>query len=129
MSTSANLLLRVAVAFAFVFPALNAIGNPDEWLGYFPPFVVGIAQSIGMSDLVLLHAFGAMEAIIALWILWGRKGYIPAAAAAVVLALIVVLDSSQFTILFRDVSIALAAAALSIDFWRKERTAQPLSTL
>ncbi len=123
MPSSANWLLRIAIAFAFIFPAYSAIGNPDEWLGYFPPFVLSMAQGIGISDIVLLHTFGIFEVIIALWVLWGKKGYIPAALAAVVLGLIVILDFNQFSVLFRDASIALASAALALDFWRKEKPA------
>lgn len=29
-----NLLLRIGVAFAFIFAALNALFNPYAWIGY-----------------------------------------------------------------------------------------------
>lgn len=100
-----ELLLRVAIAFSFLYPPIAAISDPDSWLGYFPAFLPGTE--------FMLHAFGLLELIIALWIVFGRRPWIPSVLAVIVLVAIVVLNGPQFDILFRDVSIALAAAALA----------------
>ena len=50
-----ELLLRVAIAFSFIYPPLSALSDPDSWTGYFPPFLLDIA---GTSDVLLLHGFG-----------------------------------------------------------------------
>lgn len=100
-------LLRVAVAFAFLYPPLNALSSPYNWIGYFPEFVRGYT-----SDLTLLHAFGVVEVVLALWILSGWRVFYPATAAALMLGAIVVLNLSEFPVLFRDIPIALAALAL-----------------
>ena len=105
----AHLALRAGVAFAFLYPAINALFNPYSWIGYFPPFMRGY-----VPDMVLLHAFGAMEVVIALWILSGKKIFWPSLAATALLLAIVVFDYHNFEILFRDLSIA--AAALSLAF-------------
>ena len=68
MNKKVDLLLRVGVAFAFLYPALSALYNPFAWIGYFPAFTLGI-----VPDLVLLHSFGAVEIIIGVWILSGKK--------------------------------------------------------
>jgi len=104
-----ELLLRVAIAFAFLYPPIAALGDPDSWTGYFPGFMLGF----GLDELVLLHVFGALEGVIALWILFGRKVFYPSIVAALLLMAIVVFNGIQFPILFRDVSIALAALALA----------------
>jgi len=109
----ASLVLRIGVAFAFLYPPLNALWNPDSWLGYFPPFVHNLAQQAGLSDLLLLHGFGALEIVLTVWILSGWKVFWPALAAAVMLCVIVVTNLSQFEILFRDLSLAPAALALA----------------
>ncbi|MES2994624.1 MAG: hypothetical protein V4681_01120 [Patescibacteria group bacterium] len=106
-----ELLLRVAVAFSFAYPPVAALIDPDSWLGYFPAFMP--------SSIVLLHIFGAFEILIALWILFGRRIWIPSGIAAVVLLAIVAFNVNQFDILFRDISIAFAAAALSALHYRK----------
>lgn len=105
---TADFLLRIGVAFAFLFPPANALLDPYSWVGYFPSFVHGM-----LPDMVLLHAFGLVEVIIALWILSGRKIFIPCIVAAAMLLGIVAFNLGDFQILFRDVSIALAALALA----------------
>lgn len=106
--STADFLLRLSVAFAFLFPPLNAFFDPYSWIGYFPSFVHGV-----LPDMALLHGFGLIEVAIALWILSGRKIFVPCVAAAALLLLIVALNLQDFQILFRDVSIALAALALA----------------
>jgi len=105
-----ELLLRASVAFAFLYPPIAALSDPDAWIGYFPGFLL----SVGLDEFVLLHIFGAIEGVIALWILFGRKVFFPSIVAAVVLIAIVAFNGIQFPILFRDVSIALAAVALAL---------------
>jgi uncharacterized membrane protein YphA (DoxX/SURF4 family) len=106
----AHWLLRIGVGFAFIYPAYNAYFEPYSWLGYVPSFARGF-----VDDLLLLHAFGALEIALALWILSGWRIRYPAFAAAAILVVIVVLNPHEFPILFRDLSIA--AAALALAFW------------
>jgi len=105
----ADLILRAGVAFSLLYPAIDAWFHPDTWLGYFPSFVVGI-----VPDAVLLNGFGALQIVIALWILSGKRIMIPSAAATFLLLAILGFHLSEFPILFRDLAIAAAAAALAI---------------
>lgn len=108
-SKTADLLLRIAVAFAFLYPPINAWSYPEAWVGYIPLF----ASSFG-EPLVLLHIFGIVEVGIALWILSGWKVWAPALAAAAMLVGIVAFNVGEFQVLFRDLPIAAAAIALAI---------------
>lgn len=110
-----NLLLRIGVAFAFLYPPFDALANPDSWIGYFPKFVHGIAP-----DLVLLHGFGVIEVIIALWILSGKKIFLPSLAATLMITTIVLANLNNFEILFRDLSIAAMALSLAVSARRAE---------
>lgn len=112
----ANLLLRLGVAFAFLYPAIDEIFNPDSWIGYFPGFIRGF-----VPDMVLLHTFGALEVIIALWILSNKKIFWPSLAATAILLAIVCFDFNQFEIVFRDVTIAAVAASLAVSNWSSRR--------
>lgn len=105
----ADLVLRASVAFAFLYPPINALSNPESWIAYFPPFIGGY-----VPNEVLLHAFGALEIVIALWILSGKKIFWPALVAAVMLVAIVIFNYFNFEVLFRDLSIAGAAIALAL---------------
>jgi len=104
-----DLLLRAGVAFALIYPPISALLNPFAWIGYFPAFTLGI-----VPDAVLLHLFGAVELIIGLWILSGKKIFIPSIIATALLIAIVVLNISQMDVLFRDISIAAMSLALAI---------------
>jgi uncharacterized membrane protein YphA (DoxX/SURF4 family) len=114
-----DLLLRGGVAFAFLYPPINAIWNPYSWLGYFPSWAFGY-----LPDQVLPHSFGLVEMIIAIWILSGWRIFWPSLAAAAMLLAIVIVDLHSFEVLFRDVSIAAAALALAIMHY-KPRTISP----
>ncbi|HZX00997.1 MAG TPA: hypothetical protein VFE87_01190 [Candidatus Paceibacterota bacterium] len=104
-----NRVLRAGLAFSFLFPAINAFFDPYSWIGYFPAFMRGF-----VPDLVLLHSFGVIEIVIALWILSGWKIFWPSLAALLVLLTIVFFDFGDFQVIFRDVSIASIALALVI---------------
>ena len=104
-----NLILRVGLAFAFLYPPINALFDPNAWIGYFPSFLRGI-----VPDMVLLHSFGLVEVVIALWILSGWKIFLPSVGAALMLLAIVVMDFSEFQVVFRDLSIATISIALAV---------------
>ena len=105
----ANLVLRIGLAFAFLYPPINALFDPNAWIGYFPPIMRGI-----VLDMVLLHSFGLIEVVIALWILSGWRIFLPSVGAALMLISIVVMDFSEFQVVFRDLSIASIAVALAV---------------
>jgi uncharacterized membrane protein YphA (DoxX/SURF4 family) len=112
----AHVSLRIGLAFAFLYPAIAALSDPQSWFGYFPRFV----RDLPIDHLLLLHGFGAIEAIIAIWILSGYKIRIPAVIAAVVLTLIIIFNGGAFDVIFRDVTIAAIALALAL--WPSARS-------
>jgi|SRR6185312_2048956 len=111
IDTWVDRILRVGLAFAFLYPPLDAIVDPYSWLGYFPAFLRGI-----VPDMVLLHSFGALEVFIALWLLSGWKVFWPACLATVLLVSIVLFDGGGggFEVVFRDLSIASIGVALAV---------------
>ena len=112
-----SLVLRIAVAFAFLYPPIAAFFNPDGWVWFVPTFVATV-----MPLTVFLHLFGVGEIMIALGILFMKNPFYPALAAAGVLAGIVIVDTvmegsfdwAMFDVVFRDISILLAAVALML---------------
>ncbi|HBV01441.1 MAG TPA: hypothetical protein DEF00_03565 [Candidatus Taylorbacteria bacterium] len=109
MSKTSNILLRVALAFAFLYPAYGFWKNPLSWVGYIPSFV----KDFGLSQDTLLIGLAVVHVIIALWILSGLRIAIPSVVAALFLGSVVYFNWNQIDILFRDISLALAALALA----------------
>lgn len=103
------MLLRIGVAFSFLYPPFDALRNPDSWIGYFPKFLHGT-----FPDAVLLHGFGILEVTIALWILSGKKIFWPSLVAALMLVAIVITNLNNFEVLFRDLSITAMALSLAV---------------
>jgi len=104
------LLLRVGVAFAFIYPAVSAYFTPLAWIGFFPGFVLDIAP----DETLLLHLFGITEIVLALWILVGRRIFVPSVLAALYLFAIVIFNLASLDILFRDIPIMFMAVALAV---------------
>lgn len=108
--------LRIGLGFAFLYPPINALSDPNAWIGYFPPFVKGY-----VPDVILLHTFGVVEIALAIWILSGWKVYIPSLVASMMLLAIVLFNPGNFQVLFRDVSLAAMALALAMISYGHER--------
>lgn len=116
---SSDLLLRIGAAFAFLYPPLDAVLNPYSWIGYIPQFARGM-----VDDMVLLHAFGLIEIVLAVWILSGRRIFWPCIAATLILLAIVAFNLRDFEVLFRDLSIAALTLALALMHRTPKRVAQ-----
>lgn len=108
MQQRSTLLLRIAIAFAFLYPPVDSFFNPQAWIGFFPPFLLGY-----VSDSTMLLAWGAVEVVIALWILSGKHILIPSVLATFSLVLIVLFNLPLMEIVFRDIALALVAATLA----------------
>jgi uncharacterized membrane protein YphA (DoxX/SURF4 family) len=111
MSKHTRIILQLGLAFAFLYPPVAAYFDPFAWIGYFPDFL----REMAGNDFLLLHAFGAIEVVVALWLLTGWRIFWPSLLAALMLLGIIVFDFSQMDVIFRDVSILAIAVALMWD--------------
>lgn len=109
-------ILRIGVAFSFIYPAVSAWFSPYAWVGYFPSF---LSNGFFIDEIVLLHTFGLLEIVIALWILFGKKIFIPSFIAVVMLFLIIIFNLNQMDVLFRDIPILLMALILVLKYRTK----------
>ncbi|MEA2715435.1 MAG: hypothetical protein QOG91_463 [Candidatus Parcubacteria bacterium] len=106
-------IMRLGIAFAFIYAAISGFITPDNWTGFFPQF----AENIAPAD-TLLMGWGVVEIILGLWILSGWKIFIPSLVGALSLAGLLIFNLGAMDILFRDVTILLAAAALAVRSYR-----------
>jgi hypothetical protein len=102
------LLLRIGVAFSFAYAAASGFLNPTAWVGFFPPFLTAFAPAA-----TLLAIWGVLEVVLALALLFMKDVFYPALIAAVLLLGVTLTNWGAMDIVFRDISIALAAIALA----------------
>src|SRR5258708_6453150 len=110
MNARANLvsvLLRVGLAFAFLYAAIASFVEPDAWVGYMPIFLRHLVPAH-----LLLGCFSVVEILLALWLLSGQFLLYSSLLAAIMLAGIVALNSGALDIVFRDVALLFSAVAL-----------------
>ena len=106
MNKTVFLLLRIGVAFAFIYPAVSAFITPTNWIGFLPIF---------LATETFLLLWGIVEIILGLWILSGKKIFIPSLLASLALIGVIVFNFTQIDILFRDVVILLVTISLAIN--------------
>lgn len=108
MKHSASFLLRIGLAFSFLYAAISAFIDATPWVGFIPPWVGEMIEPT-----TALYIFGVLEIIVAIWLLWGRKIFWAAGASVALLVCIIVPNLGSFPIIFRDITLLCAALALA----------------
>lgn len=107
MTTYAALLLRVGIAFVFIFAAVSSYLQPLNWIGFFPEFPRSL-----VPQNVLLGAFSLFELFMGLWLISGKNVFAAAFVSAVSFLGIVLFNLGSLDILFRDIGLFFSALAL-----------------
>lgn len=102
-------LLRLGIASVFLYAAIAAYLEPQNWIGYIPQFFRNLLPAN-----TLLMFFGAYELILSLWLLWGKKVFWAALISVVTLLGIIVANVGVLDIVFRDIAIFFAALSLAV---------------
>ncbi len=104
-----SLLLRLGLAFAFLYAAVFSTLHPEDWIGYFPQFLRQI-----FPQKLLLEMFSAYELLLTIWLVVNKGTFFAALLSAATLAGFMVFNFAQMDIVFRDVSLIFAALALAV---------------
>jgi len=104
---TSSLILRLGLAFVFLYAAVAALMHPLEWTGFLPGFLTKIFDPV-----LLLRLIAAFEIILGLGLLSGKCTKYVAALAAMTLAGIILTNLNQLIVTFRDVGLLCAALAL-----------------
>jgi len=102
------LLLKIGVAFAFLYPAISSLIDPTSWLGYVPTWM-----DIVMPREIFLSLFSTFEILLVLSMVF-LNSMIPSIIAGITLLSIVAFNPSELPIVFRDISISCMAFALAL---------------
>lgn len=103
------LLLRIGLAFVFLYAGIASLQQPLEWEGYIPHFV---ASTFGVTT--ALHLIAILEIALGMWLLTGKYTKYAAAVSALMLAGIIFVNLNQLLVTFRDVGLLFAALALYV---------------
>lgn len=114
-----SILLRISIASVFLYAAIGATLQPDNWLYFLPPFLVSRFPGI-----ILLHGFSLFQLGLSLWILSGWKTFYAASLAALTLLGIIAANFTQLDTLFRDFAIFFSAIALAVGSYNRDKKPQ-----
>jgi len=110
-----SLLLRLGLAIVFLYAAAGSLLQPQEWVGYLPPFLA----KLSFAD-SLLKLFAIYEIVLALWLLSGRFVRYAGVLAALTFAGITLAQPSVFIVTFRDIGLLFMALALAALSWKHD---------
>lgn len=105
-----SLLLRIGLAFVFLYAGIASLQQPLEWEGYVPHLM---ASMFGVST--SLHLIAISEIGLGMWLLTGKYAKYAAALSAVMFAVIILVNLNQLLVTFRDVGLLFAALALYVN--------------
>ncbi len=103
------LLLRLGLAFVFVYAAYSSFLNPESWIGFFPNFIRAI-----VPENILLTGFSLVEIVLGVWLVSGFKTFYAAAVASLLLLGIVIFNLAIMDLIFRDIGLFFASLALLV---------------
>ncbi len=109
-------LLKLTIASVFLYAAVAATLQPDNWIGYIPGIIMQ-----KFNGQILLFLFSLFQIILSIWILSGKKLFYSALLASLTLLAIMAANFSQLDILFRDFAIFFASLALMVIGYKKRR--------
>jgi hypothetical protein len=111
-----NILLRLSIASVFLYAAIAATLQPQNWIWYFPQFVRDI-----VPQQLLLGGFALYQVTLSLWILSGKRTFYAAALASLTFLGIIVTNLNIIDVLFRDFAIFFASLALTVGSYEKSK--------
>jgi hypothetical protein len=104
---TAQLCLRLGLAFVFGYATFAGLQHPDEWASFLPQMLTDHIEATA-----LLHVFEAYQVGLVLWLLSGKYVRYAALLSALTFAGIIMGNPHDFETTFRDIGLLFAALAL-----------------
>lgn len=104
-----SILLRLSIASVFLYAAISATLQPDNWIWYIPQ----VFRDMFPGDL-LLKGFSLGQFVLSVWLLSGKKTFLAASLASLTILGIIAANYKDLDIFFRDFAIFFAALALAV---------------
>lgn len=104
-----SFLIRIGLAFVFLYAAFFMTFAPEKYIIYFPLFMRELVPGY-----TLLHVFAIFEVILSFFLIIGRFTYAAAIISFLTMLALTIVNLDKFSVLFRNVSIILSALALAV---------------
>ena len=104
----ASFFLRIGLAISFIYAGIAAFLNPEAWIGFIPGFARNIIPAAA-----LLHIHSVFNVLLGLWLISNKKVFLSSIISCLAMVIIIFFNYSALDIVFRDITIFFAAAALS----------------
>jgi hypothetical protein len=109
-----NILLRLSIASVFLYAAVAATLQPQNWIWYFPQFARDM-----IPQQLLIEGFASYQVTLSLWVLSGKKTFYAASLASLTFLGIIAANFSILDVLFRDFAIFFASLALAVGTYKQ----------
>lgn len=116
---TASLLLRLGLAFVFLYAAFGSLFNPEAWASYLPSFILKTSFAF-----TLLKVFSVYEVGLSLWLLSNKYTQYAAILCALTLAGIILAQPSGLFITFRDIGLLFMAVTLAVLAWPQSKNSK-----
>jgi len=111
-----HILLRISITSVFLYAAVGATLQPNNWIVYIPQALQNIIPAK-----LFLTGFSFYQLLLSIWLLSGWKSFYAASFAAITFLGIISANFMALDILFRDFAIFFAAVALAVGSYKSNR--------
>lgn len=102
-------ILRLGIAFTFLYAGISSLLSPLSWIGFVPDFVEFL-----LSKELFLILYSISEIILGIWLLSKWKVFYSSLISSILLLAITLPNITAMDIIFRDIGLFLAAVSLTL---------------
>ena len=102
-------LLRIGLAFVFIYAGMSILTNPESWIGFVPRFTEAFA-----SRYAILYGHAFFDIFLGIWLLYWKKMFYASALCSLNLLGIILFNLGSLDIIFRDLGLLFSSLALAV---------------
>lgn len=109
MISQSKLILRLGLAFVFLYASIGSFLFPQNWLWFVPEWMGKIVPAK-----LVLDSHAGFELVLGVWLLTGKKLFYASTVAALDLLAIMLSNIGVFDTVFRDLGLFASSIALTL---------------
>lgn len=108
-------LLRIGLAFVFLYAGISILTNPTSWIGFIPKFM-----EVFVSGYTILYAHAFFDIVLGIWLLYWKKIFYASVLCSLNLLGIILFNLGSLDIIFRDLGLLFSSLALAVLSYEEE---------